>query len=88
MLSKPGSYVTAQTLVATGEMLSPEEDAQFAASGPEDMFDEGNSLLDFSSVKIDRGETVTRGWGNGDTTAWAAGGEMDDTFHYRKQNKT
>lgn len=74
-----------------GQLLSSTADVKRIGTGPEDIFDEGNSLI-LSPIKISHDE-VTTGirHGSSEITAlgrWAISDEVQDTFHYRRHPKT
>ena len=86
MLSSLTRSMTIQISCA-GQLLPLVEDAEeklkCSGTGPEDMFDEGNSL-ELSPIKIE----ATAGYGslNDVGSAFGMGDEgIDDTFHYRRQ---
>ena len=88
MLSSPTRSATAR-ISGTGQLLPHMEEAgerlKCSGTGPEDMFDEGNSL-ELSPIKIE----ATAGFGslNDSGSAFSMGDEgIDDTFHYRRQVK-
>lgn len=72
-----------------GELKSMSGKTEVGA-GPEEMFDEGNSL-DLSPLKESQGDMLTdiqnRSPGNEHLDQWTAPDEADDTFEYRRQRK-
>ena len=89
ILSSQTQSVTAE-ISSTGEVIPAVPDVDVAAgsmgTGPDDMFDEGNSL-DFSPIKIEG----TNGFGTtlneSGPCFWMAEEGVEDTFHYRRQVK-
>ena len=79
-----------------GSAYDGEEDSETALldtedkipAGPEDMFDEGNSM-DLSPIKLFGGlgavEAEDDSVGSGLSGAWNVSGDVEDTFHFRRQ---
>lgn len=73
-----------------GELTSSFKKAKLVGAGPEDMFDEGNSL-DLSPIKIlhdePRGDTEDDFLTYGQPGQWNVAEDVDDTFYYRRHVK-
>ena len=81
MLGNQHNYVVGH-LYDDGEHISFSGDGVVVPKGPEDMFDEGNSM-DLSPVKVPQREMEDSAEGLGGP--WNMSGDMDDTFHFRRQ---
>lgn len=86
MLSNLHNYATAK-ISHHGKLIPWSGENERICSGPEDMFDEGNSL-DISRMKNSQNEmtkeTLGDSLGNGVTGQWVVSDEVDDTFQYRR----
>ena len=93
MISSAHRYTTA-CISPDGEIIAETIPLEAAAisleAGPEDMFDEGNSL-DLSPIKISHSTVEVSAFGDGDEGSGSGFGfteeMLDDTFHYRRQLK-
>ena len=93
MISSAHQYTTA-SISHDGELIpqaiATEAAAMSIEAGPEDMFDEGNSL-DLSPIKISHSTVEVSANGNGFEDSISGFGfteeMLDDTFHYRRHVK-
>ena len=84
MLSNSQNYTTAQIMSNGHGILQPLKAKLFGA-GPEDMFDEGNSF-DLSPIRV-ISEGSEGSSCHGQPGKWNLSADMDDTFHYKRQDK-
>lgn len=89
MLGNAHNYTTAE-LTHAGELSSCPNKGEITGAGPEDIFDEGNSL-DLSPIRITH-DAFTMEMGpvslrNGPLEPWNLSDEVDDTFHNRRNVK-
>lgn len=89
MLSTTQNYTTAQIISNGQGILQPLKVRSFGA-GPENMFDEGNSF-DLSPVKLppygEPTEVLDGYSGHEQPGHWDFSDDVDDTFHYKHQDK-
>lgn len=91
MLTNAHNYITGSPYESEGEETALIETGDMVPAGPEDMFDEGNSM-DLSPIKLFRGLGGTEAKEQEDSTSsgleweWSGEGDVDDTFHFRRQN--
>ncbi|KAI4125146.1 MAG: hypothetical protein LQ347_005475, partial [Umbilicaria vellea] len=95
MLTNAHNYIIESPYESEREEISLIETGDIVPAGPEDMFDEGNSM-DLSPIKLLRGlggiEPEEREESTGSGLEWEWSGEVDvdvdvdDTFHFRRQN--
>lgn len=81
MLGNAHNYVTGQ-ISRNGELASLPRKIEITGAGPEDMFDEGNSL-DLSPIKLSM-EAGGTSSGFAHSGQWNVSDEVDDTFQYRR----
>lgn len=90
MLGNAYNYVTGK-ISRNGELVSLPKEIEIAGAGPEDMFDEGNSM-DLSPVKVSHDEVTMEAGGDssafGYSEQWNVSDEVDDTFNYRRHAKS
>ena len=89
ILGNAHNYTIAE-LSHDGELSSCHKKGEITGAGPEDMFDEGNSL-DLSPIMISHEEfTMANGQVSlpcGPSEPWNLSDEVDDTFHHRRHVK-
>ena len=88
MVGNPHNY-TVITLTTDGEILPAVAAGETANSGPDDRFDEGNSM-DLSPIKLAQAGTTIK-FPAGcpeDLVQWGGTGDLDDTFQYRRPSKS
>lgn len=90
MLGNAYNYVIGK-ISRNGELVSLPKEIEMTGAGPENMFDEGNSL-DLSPIKVSHDEVTMEA--RGDSSAleyseqWNVSDEVDDTFNYRRHAKS
>lgn len=93
MLANAHNYTTGSVYDSEGEETGLLDTEDVVPAGPEDMFDEGNSM-DLSPIKLFRGlggmETREREDSTGSELLgeWDVSGDLDDTFHFRRKAAT
>ena len=87
MVGNPHNY-TVISLTVDGEILPAVTAEETANSGPDDRFDEGNSM-DLSPIKLAQaGTTMNLPAGcPEDHDQWGGIDDLDDTFQYRRPSK-
>ena len=89
MLSSPQNYTTVHVMINGQGILQPLKAKSFGV-GPEDVFDEGNSF-DLSSIKVSADGALTNDLedssGHDQTGQWNLSEDIDDTFHYKCQDR-
>lgn len=90
MLTNAHNYIIGSPYESQSEETAPVETEDVVLAGPEDMFDEGNSM-DLSPIKLFRGLGATETKAQEDSTnselegEWSGEGDLDDTFYFRRQ---
>ena len=79
---------TVVSLTTDGEILPLSISGETIGSGPDDRFDEGNSM-DLSPIKLPEGGNTTDllGGSVGSSDQWDGTDDLDDTFQYRRALK-
>lgn len=90
MLTNAHNYIVGSPDESESEDTALVETEDVVLAGPEDMFDEGNSM-DLSPIKLFRGLGARETEEQEDSTNtelegdWSGEGDLDDTFYFRRQ---
>ncbi|MCJ1427861.1 hypothetical protein MMC29_005767 [Sticta canariensis] len=90
MLGNAHNYVVG-LISRNEERAALPKKTEITSAGPEDMFDEGNSL-DLSPIMVSHGEASIEAGGDspkfGHSAQWTVSDKVDDFFHYRRHTRS